>query len=1113
MTATSSSGSTELPFHLVSSSTRREEAGEVRLEALAAKASTLFERLEAGCSGQARLDEEQVDALLEAWCQAAAGGDPVRFGERLALDGLDVSEVRSAVGAVRGSFPSQNLPRWVHTVAETLDVPAADPSPAWARHYLDPGDPVPFERILAPFVDTAVRRIETGPDEIRGLLSERAHAALERSLLRQLSQLCSPTLALKFSVFRGCRQVTGAIPFVDSLERPGTTQYSVFAREMLEGELWATFQEFPVLARLAATAVDLWVEATAEFLRRLRADRQAIQETFGRRVEMGTWADAEASSSDRHNRGRTVIILTAASGVKLVYKPKNLGTESAYSSLVSWLNGRGSPLPLKTPAVLDRGTHGWVEFVDHSACLNDDEATRFYRRAGMLLCLLHALEATDCHRENLIACGDQPIIVDLETLMHPRERPAGGERGSTEGGGTANELIWRSVLRVGLLPRWDVGKAREAFDLSGLGGYGEQETQYLRWRHVNTDRMELAHELAAMAPIGNVPILEGEPLLPHVFRAEITEGFRSMYRFLLSQREQLLAPGGPLEALVGQPVRFVLRDTMVYGSLQDRLLHPRFLEDGAVRSVELDALARAYLGVVDNRFWPVLRAEREAMERLDVPYFTARSDCDSLSLAPDSVIEHCFEQPSYAHVIARMRAMNEADLDRQISFIQGALSSRAKGVTRSVQVSNEAEPALDAIVPMEPQALLGRAVEIAEDLRDRAIRSADGEATWIAPIYLVEAERFQLQALGFDLYSGSTGVGLFLSALESVTGGAGFRDLALGSLVPLRGALHAKGETRRRFARDVGIGGACGIGSIVYPLVRAAEFLGDAALLEDACCAASLITPEDIDSDQVLDVFSGSAGAILGLLSLHDMSRDPWALEAATLCGTHLVKKRISWDGGPRAWATLDGRSLGRPLAGYSHGAAGIVYALLRLYRTTGVTAFLAAAEEGMAYERRVFVPEAGNWPDFRAGGGDPAAVRFFTTWCHGAPGIGLARLGGLAALDTPQVRREIDIALKTTLEYGLRPLEDHLCCGHFGRMDLLVTASELLGRPELLETARSQATWVVQRAAQYGDFQLHDTLPHGVHNPGFFTGSAGIGYQLLRLAHPDQVPSALLWA
>ncbi len=30
--------------------------------------------------------------------------------------------------------------------------------------------------------------------------------------------------------------------------------------------------------------------------------------------------------------------------------------------------------------------------------------------------------------------------------------------------------------------------------------------------------------------------------------------------------------------------------------------------------------------------------------------------------------------------------------------------------------------------------------------------------------------------------------------------------------------------------------------------------------------------------------------------------------------------------------------------------------------------------------------------------------------------------------------------------------------------------------------------------------------------NPGFFNGVSGVGYQLLRMTHPDLLPSILLW-
>lgn len=52
-----------------------------------------------------------------------------------------------------------------------------------------------------------------------------------------------------------------------------------------------------------------------------------------------------------------------------------------------------------------------------------------------------------------------------------------------------------------------------------------------------------------------------------------------------------------------------------------------------------------------------------------------------------------------------------------------------------------------------------------------------------------------------------------------------------------------------------------------------------------------------------------------------------------------------------------------RPLAGFSHGAAGIALALLRLHASRPEPAFLQAARDGVAFERAVFSPEERNWP------------------------------------------------------------------------------------------------------------------------------------------------------
>jgi type 2 lantibiotic biosynthesis protein LanM len=869
------------------------------------------------------------------------------------------------------------------------------------------------------------------------------------------------------------------------------------------------FREYPVLARRLGSISHLWVEANAEFLERLEADMPELERLFGGE-ELGNVVELEPSLSDPHRGRRGVVALTFASGRKLVYKPKDMGTEAAYHRLLAWLNERGAPLPFKVLEVLDRSTHGWVEFVEHLPCRDQDEARRYFERAGMLLCLIYALEGTDCHHQNIIACGEYPVLIDAETLMHHRARAVvpEDENAQTE----AFERLGHSVLRTGLLPRWELSAdERTAYNISGLGEADEQElpVRTPRWVRVNTDRMALEFAFAKLLARENVPRLGDVPLSVREHSPQVVDGFRRMYRFLLDNRDALLG-SDPLRELARKQVRFVFRATRVYSLLLHNLQNRRYLRDGVDRSIQLEQLGRAQVpprGAVDEpdvkpHFWPVFAAERRAMEESDIPFFTARASDDALIVSPGEEIEGCMREPSFDLVLSVLDGLGEGDLEKQVAFIQGSMYAHlARETTASRLVSFTKETEEDGSArPPSNEAFVAPALDLAEAIRSRAIRAEDGSAAWIAPQYLVQAERYQLQPMDYNLYGGTGGVALFLAAAERFSPGSGYGELALAAVRSLQTVLNRRPD---RFAETVGIGGASGLGSVAYSLLRVSRLLDEPALLEEARRISLLISEERIASDQVLDVIGGAAGAILGLTALYEASHDREILERAIACGGHLLEARTENETGHRAWVTDEDPRI----SGFSHGTAGIAYALLRLYEHTEDARLVEAAKEAIAYEDTLYSPEARNWLD----SAEPGKPAYLWKWCHGAPGIGLARLGGLSVLDTWQVREDIELALQTTLELGVQGV-DHPCCGNMGRAEVLLESGRQLSRPELEEAARARAWRVVTRAERTDGFVLHPMLPSQVDNPGFFHGTAGIGYELLRMARPDMLPSVLLW-
>jgi lantibiotic modifying enzyme len=94
-------------------------------------------------------------------------------------------------------------------------------------------------------------------------------------------------------------------------------------------------------------------------------------------------------------------------------------------------------------------------------------------------------------------------------------------------------------------------------------------------------------------------------------------------------------------------------------------------------------------------------------------------------------------------------------------------------------------------------------------------------------------------------------------------------------------------------------------------------------------------------------------------------------------------------------------------------------------------------------------------------------------------------------------------------MRFGLA-MNHSLCHGALGNLELVLTAAQLLGRPGDHDALERATALVVASIEANGAVT---GVPLGVETPGFMTGLAGMGYQLLRLAEPGKVPSVLLLA
>jgi hypothetical protein len=362
--------------------------------------------------------------------------------------------------------------------------------------------------------------------------------------------------------------------------------------------------------------------------------------------------------------------------------------------------------------------------------------------------------------------------------------------------------------------------------------------------------------------------------------------------------------------------------------------------------------------------------------------------------------------------------------------------------------------------------------------------------------------------LGPDLYSGTSGVAWFLAELHDATGDAAARDTALGAMRQALAALEVSPPASRLglFAGSLGVALAA---------ARVGSLLDEAALLAQARRLVADLVGERPATEE-FDLIAGRAGAIPALLILREQFSEPRLLDCATQLGDELIEASERSDGG-YSWRSVAAGHWN--LTGFSHGTAGVGYALLELFAATEDSRYREAAERAFGYERQWFDADAGNWPDLRdvprrarrGQGGLPCR----TYWCHGAPGIALSRLRAYEHLGDAACEAEALVGLETTRSALVSHLRGgtgnySLCHGLAGSAEVLLEARRALGE-ERADPSRLVAAVAHVGIARY--WEQGRAWPCGTgtgETPSLMVGLAGIGRFYLRLSH-GALPSILL--
>lgn len=829
--------------------------------------------------------------------------------------------------------------------------------------------------------------------------------------------------------------------------------------------------KFPSLGRWLAQVTKFLSKIGEELVQRLTTDRSEISATFFGGIQISQIKSFNLGQSDSHAGGHTVVIveleLANSKQGTIVYKPRCIKSEAAMQGLLETLTLAGV-IEFATYRVICKDGYGYAEFIpsgkNHAHSEKDIE--RFYNQLGGYLAIFHILGGGDIHFENILVADGNAFVCDCETVLEVL--PHGLKQ--------LQNTLFDSVFKTGMLdwPRANTADASNRISLSGYSGGESYNTPFAVPQINNRMSLALAVEnqagvLVEVAPTNRIYYNE-QLVRPHDYQQYIVDGFNQVYGWVQQNAteatrliEELFAPSS---------VRFINRATQIYAHLINAARHAKCLAE----PLEVDLIFHSL--IEHPRLWDetgqLAELEIAALWQLDIPIFTATAANTNLLYNYQQPLSDTLASSPLNNAAERIKRLSPDSQIRQNQYIYASLSTGE----------------------INSKHFVASAVNYAQQIGMQLcslLQAPSNSAPWQTYEFTPTGKR--LVDINSSLYNGSAGICVFLAYLDAIQPQAEFRGAAERAIAY---SIEQRDTTM--------IGAFQGTAGLIYLLTHLAQLWDKPALLDQANELCAEITSR-ISQDHYYDILHGAAGVIPVMLGLNSER----AIACAIACAEYLLQQAIRRDD-TLSWPYNPELALCN-LTGFSHGAGGIGWALIRLGCHINQPEYIKAGRQAFAYEATQFDAAERNWYDLRTSVMTKQAPgpKFAHFWCSGAAGIGLSRIDSWAALGKTDedILREAYTALDATIRNFHRLENDSLCHGKAGNAELLLRFAKLVDEPYLQMEANVQAT------EQWRSFERARRWTCGAGGsdvlPDLMTGLAGIGMHFLRLAYPERVPSPLL--
>ncbi|PJI09179.1 MULTISPECIES: type 2 lanthipeptide synthetase LanM family protein [Clostridium] len=437
------------------------------------------------------------------------------------------------------------------------------------------------------------------------------------------------------------------------------------------------FSKYPVIAKRLVTKVKYLLENYLSSFNRIDRDFEIIESTLG--IEIGNIiTNIEGNMGDTHEKGKFVIQYEFNNKTKFVYKPKKLAMAKAFYKIVAWINKKSDCEKFKIPKNYYNEEYTIEEYIESKTCETEQEIKRYYKRLGQFLGIVYQLNGNDFHYENVIANGEFPYLIDLETIF-TQPIPLNKRDIFDYYSIIKNQ---DSIINTCFLPS-NTGLADEkgkGIDISALSNKKQKLPYKILSLVGDIDNPKFEYIDFEVGTKNNIPLLNGEKVNYENYKSCIEEGFTEISKFIIENKFEFLKQ---LNMFQGISVRQLIRNTNDYFKILEYASHPKYTMDMA--SLEKMLYFMWEYNLDDKR---CITSEIEDLIRDDIPLFRTITTSKDLIDSKGKIIKNYFEKSAFNRVKEKIINFNKNELNKQLDYLNISLNNSSNVINRKSRMKN-----------------------------------------------------------------------------------------------------------------------------------------------------------------------------------------------------------------------------------------------------------------------------------------------------------------------------------------------------------------------------------------------------------------------------------------